>query len=104
MTVRNSTLFSATVGLTALLLVLMAAHSRYRELSDLPSLLKTSGLVRDLALSDLCLFTEASYTRHLSQADLHTPFQEYPLSFEHFPSGALASPPANLTESHVPHH
>jgi len=42
------------------------------------------------------LFTEASYTRHLSQADLHTPFQSNPLSLEHFPSGSLLQPPAML--------
>ena len=53
-------------------------------------------LVRDLQLTDLCLFTEARYTRHLSQADLHAPFQDYPLAFEHFPSGSLVLPPEHL--------
>jgi hypothetical protein len=28
----------------------------------------------------------------LSQADRHTPFQDYPLSLEHFPSGAILLP------------
>jgi hypothetical protein len=52
-----------------------------------------SRLARTLELSDLCLFTEASYTRHLSQADLHTPFQDYPMALDHFPSGAIVPPP-----------
>lgn len=47
-------------------------------------------------LTDLCLFTDARYTRHPSLADRHSPFQDYPLAFEHFPSGSLISPPAHL--------
>ena len=49
-------------------------------------------LVRKLGLTDLCLFTEARYTRHLSQADLASAFQDHPMSFEHFPSGSLTMP------------
>ena len=49
-----------------------------------------------LQITDPCLFTEARYTRHLSLADLHTPFQEHPISLEHFPSGSLALPPPSL--------
>ncbi|WP_411293302.1 hypothetical protein [Thiohalomonas denitrificans] len=55
-------------------------------------------LVRELRLTDLCLFTEARYTRHPSQADLHTPFQDHPLALEHFPSGSLVGPPRHLTD------
>jgi hypothetical protein len=39
------------------------------------------------------LFTEARYTRHPSQADLHSAFQDHPLALEHFPSGSLITPP-----------
>jgi hypothetical protein len=59
-----------------------------------------SRLVRDLALTDLCLFTEARYTRHPSQADLHAPFQDHPGSFEHFPTGSLVRPPRRGSELH----
>lgn len=55
-----------------------------------------SALVRHLALTDLCLFTEARYTRHPSQADIHTPFQDHPLSLEHFPSGSIVPPPVRF--------
>ena len=54
-----------------------------------------------LGLTDVCLFTEARYTRHLSQADLHSPFQDHPGAFEHFPSGSLAGPPDSLTTRHA---
>jgi len=46
-----------------------------------------------LELTDLSLFTEAGYTRHPSQSDLHSAFQDHPMSLEHFPSGSLISPP-----------
>lgn len=49
-------------------------------------------LVGRLMLTDLALFTEARYTRHLSQADRHTPFQDFPLALEHFPSGSFVQP------------
>ncbi len=53
-------------------------------------------LVRSLGLTDLALFTEARYTRHLSQADRHSAFQDHPTALEHFPSGSLIAPPRHL--------
>lgn len=58
-------------------------------------------LVEKLGLTDLALFTEARYTRHPTQADLHSALQDHPGAFDHFPSGALLPPPAILTESHA---
>lgn len=58
-------------------------------------------LVSDLGLTDLALFTEARYTRHPTQADLHTAFQDHPLALEHFPSGSLQVPPTHLGLSHA---
>jgi hypothetical protein len=57
-------------------------------------------MVRRLELTDLCLFTDARYTRHPSVADIHTPFQDYPLSLDHFPSGSIIAPPPHLRKSH----
>ena len=57
-------------------------------------------LVAQLRLTDLALFTEARYTRHPSQADLHSGFQDHPLALEHFPTGSLISPPPGLLQSH----
>jgi len=58
-------------------------------------------LAAKLQLTDLALFTEARYTRHPSQADLHSAAQDHPLSLEHFPSGSLMPPPAHL-RNHAP--
>lgn len=55
-------------------------------------------LVAALGLTDLALFTEARYTRHLSQADRHTAFQDHPLALDHFPSGSLVPPPQRLRQ------
>jgi hypothetical protein len=60
--------------------------------ADLQRRILLRGLVDELSLTDPVLFTEARYTRHLSQADKHAPFQDYPTAFEHFPSGSLVSP------------
>jgi len=88
------------LGLTGALLAVMAvfgAHSRYAVVAANPVLSRMSQQVKSLELTDLCLFTEASYTRHLAMADRFTPFQDSPMVFEHFPSGAVTGPPAHLT-------
>ena len=56
-------------------------------------------LVRELGLTDLSLFTEARYTRHPTQADWHSPFQDHPAALDHFPTGTLLPPPLTLTSS-----
>lgn len=86
--------FLLGVCLLALLIVLphLGAGQNGREREE------RSALVKALGLTDLCLFTEARYTRHLSQADLHSAFQDHPLAMEHFPSGSLVRPPAHLVK------
>jgi hypothetical protein len=54
---------------------------------------QTTELVSRLGLTDLALFTEARYTRHPSQTDIHSAFQDHPGALEHFPSGSLIQPP-----------
>lgn len=51
------------------------------------------GAVRAFGLADLCLTTEARYTRHPAQADRFAPFQDLPGAFEYAPSGAWVLPP-----------
>jgi hypothetical protein len=82
--------------LNIMLLALMFTDASVRERAGAASLRAKADLVGKLDLTDLCLFTEASYTRHLSMADLHTPFQNGPMSLEHFPSGSLVMPPAAI--------
>ena len=59
-------------------------------------------IVKDLALTDLVLFTDARYTRHPAMADRHTPFQDHPVSLEHFPSGTLIAPPRQMRSHGTP--
>jgi hypothetical protein len=82
--------------LNIMLLALMFTDASVRERAGAASLQVKADLVGKLDLTDLCLFTEASYTRHLSLADLHTPFQNGPMSLEHFPSGSIVMPPAMI--------
>jgi len=50
-------------------------------------------LVKELELTDLAIWTEARYTRHPSQADFFSPFQDCPSSLEHFPAGSVVAAP-----------
>lgn len=68
---------------------LHAARSRRTGSFEIEAM---AAVVRRLGLTDLCLFTEARYSRHPSQADAFTPFQDHPMSLEHFPSGSLTAP------------
>lgn len=99
--VRKSTLFFASAALAILLFFVMAMHASRRQRGDLEVLRSKRLMVRALQLTDIALFTDARYIRHLSQADLHTPFQEHPAALEHFPSGSLVSPPSALTRSNA---
>ncbi len=55
-----------------------------RDLNEITSALK---------LTDIAFANDARYTRHPSQADLFSAFQDYPGSIEHFPSGSVTPPP-----------
>ncbi len=92
---RASTRFLAFLAALYSLLGAAALHAHVRSASRRAGLEAGARLVKRWGLTDLCLFTEARYTRHPSQSDLFTPFQEHPGSLEHFPSGSLAAPPRN---------
>ena len=49
-------------------------------------------LVSRLGLTDLAIWTEARYTRHPSQTDFFTAFQDFPGSLDHFPAGSIMAP------------
>jgi hypothetical protein len=83
-----------------LLLAAMKWHSDLLADSEEAGLSRRREWVGRLGLSDLCLFTDARYTRNPVMADLHTPFQDYPFSFEHFPSGSILSVPPHLKGVH----
>lgn len=93
---RKSDVFFIYFGLLFVLLLLSALDAGIRSRMAAERLARMGQQVSELELTDLSLFTEARYTRHLSQADRHTPFQDHPLALEHFPSGSLVAPPALL--------
>ncbi len=45
-----------------------------------------------LGLTDLCVATEARYTRHPAVSDPIVPFMDHPGAIEHFPTGSFWSP------------
>jgi hypothetical protein len=98
--VRKSNFFLSYLTFNFLILLFLFVHAFFHETYAGPLLLENRELVKRLQLSDLCLSTEASYTRHLTQADLNTPFQDYPVCLEHFPSGSIIMPPEMLTRSY----
>jgi hypothetical protein len=46
-----------------------------------------------LGLTDLCLATEARYTRHPAVSDPMVPFMDHPGAIEHFPTGSFWAAP-----------
>ncbi len=101
MTMRKSTVFLVYIFSNIILLAALGVHSWYQREAAGPSLEEKREMVRRLDLADLCLFTEANYTRHLTQADGHVAFQDHPVSLEHFPSGSLVRPPSMMNRTHV---
>ncbi|HEY3275105.1 MAG TPA: hypothetical protein VGJ94_00670 [Syntrophorhabdaceae bacterium] len=93
---RRSTPFLGTLAAGFLLVALLFVHGAYRARSDAAFIKEREVLVKDYGLTDLCLFTDARYTRNPSVADRATPFQDHPLSLEHFPSGSIIAPPPGI--------
>lgn len=92
-TIRKSAWFAIWLGCCGLALLGLGLRGSWLEAAAAAARGRNLGLVRELGLTDLCLFTEARYTRNPSQADLHTPFQDHPMALEHFPAGTLVAPP-----------
>lgn len=90
---RLSTVVLLFFATTCLLMAVTVIDSRVRLQGASDTLARRTLLVAAYGLTDLGLFTEARYTRHPSQADLHSAFQDHPMSLEHFPSGSLLLPP-----------
>lgn len=91
---RKSGAFLWTIGLATGLWALTFVHATLTTRAAADDLHRRGVLVGHLDLTDFALFTEARYTRHPSQADLHSPFQDHPLALEHFPTGSLVPAPA----------
>lgn len=90
---RKSSIFLLFLIGGFVLLALAGIHAAFQSRSDLIRLEQEAEFIKKFQLTDLCLMTEARYTRHPSQADRHSPFQSHPLALEHFPSGSVIRPP-----------
>lgn len=97
---RRSKVFFLGLSVLSGLLTLAAVHAAGGRSAAMPQLVLKRSQMREYGLSDLCLFTEASYTRHPSLSDPLSPFQDGPHSLDHFPSGSLVAPPPGLTRWH----
>jgi len=98
----RSRLFLGQTGVLLMLLIGLLGWGKIRtdhdERTRLP---QQRQLVSALGLTDFALWSEARYTRHPSQADLFTPFQDFPSSLEHFPAGSLLAPAAGRAASRI---
>ena len=89
---RPSTLVLALLAGLVLAFGFIFGHFSASTATDAERLAANRALVEHYGLTDLALFTEARYTRHPSQADLHSAFQDHPAALEHFPTGSLVAP------------
>ena len=93
---RRSTIYLGALAAGILALALVFVHAARTAHTEGPFVKERLLLVERLELTDLCLFTDARYTRNPTMADRATPFQDHPVSLEHFPSGSIISPPARI--------
>ena len=93
---RPSTPVFAGLAVMALGLGAAAVHAAATAPRAAARMVESAALVQGARLTDLALFSEARYTRHPSMADLHTAFQDAPMSFEHFPAGVFAPIPEHF--------
>jgi len=97
MPTRKSTVFLGSIALGILIFVLLCIHALYSDHKHSHAVKERARIVERYGLTDLCLFADARYSRNPAMADIATPFQDHPISLEHFPSGSIISPPAKAT-------
>jgi hypothetical protein len=96
MGMRKTNVFLLYCVMNILVLGLLVGHAFLGQKRDVQALTEKRRMVREHRLTDLCLFTEASYTRHPGVSDRHTPFQDGPMVLEHFPSGSIVPAPGRI--------
>lgn len=94
--IRKSTVFLVLTIVNVMAFSLLMLHARSVQGRAGELLASSSRIARELQLTDLCLFTEARYTRHPAMGDVHAAFQDHPIALEHFPSGSLVPAPLPL--------
>jgi len=92
----KSNRFLSGMAILLIAFCLMFVHAAVFQRKADPVLKEKAKMVKNLEITDLCLFTEARYTRHPVMADVNTPSQDFPFSIEHYPSGSLVAAPEHL--------
>ncbi len=96
MPLRKSNAFLLFTVFNLVILAFLFTHGTIERQRSGPVILEKRELVEALGLTDLCLFTDARYTRNPAMADRSSPFQDNPLSLDYFPSGSVVPPPPHL--------
>ena len=91
-------IFGCLMALEVLALALLVAAGYFAADRMAPVRRDNQQLVQVFELTDLSIWTGARYTRHLSQADVFSAFQDSMGALEHFPAGVLAAPPASIAD------
>ena len=91
-------LFGCLIAIEVLALAFLVVAGHFTTGRKVPVHRDNQQLVKVLELTDLSIWTGARYTRHLSQADVFSAFQDSMGALEHFPAGVLASPPASIVD------
>lgn len=93
---RKSIIVILTLSMELFLLLILSLHGQnfVFPTSQLADLKQKKVLIARLQLTDFAIWTEARYTRHPSQADFFSAFQNSPAAFDHFPAGSIIAPPS----------
>lgn len=89
---RPSVFFAFFILILATLVLALIFHGRQRAFVEVDTQVLHDNLTRHLGLTDLCLSTEARYTRHPAVTDDLAPFMDYPGALEYFPTGLFWAP------------
>jgi len=90
--------FACLIALELFALVYLLGVGHFAADRMEPVLRCNRQLVQVLDLTDLSIWTGARYTRHLSQADMFSAFQDSMGALEHFPAGALTPLPVPMRQ------
>ena len=85
-------LFSLLLAVLCILNISLYFFSIHRQAELHRNALQFDVVTSSLGLTDLCVSTEARYTRHPAVSDPIAPFMDHPGAIEHFPSGSFLRP------------
>jgi hypothetical protein len=98
---RSDRAFLALALLVALSVATCGDGARLRRARS-GTMARNAAIVDDLRLTDPCLFSDATFTRHLSLADAVSSMQDHPGALDHSQSGSMTGPPSLTVGSHAP--